>query len=190
MFALYFYIYRNSLQIHLHSISIMRCWMGRLHSYLFWFYFYISLAIFYPHYILCIHIPSIDIVCDLERVERCHLESPVQMPKHFTCDEVRDFSQNIPPFRWFEATLYALWLASDNCDFCINTFSAFSESSGCGNPRSFVWHTINAFRFPFAKCDTVVWALCLTACCYVSLPNKHFMSRASWSHRETGGPNW
>lgn len=226
------YIYRNSLVLHLHSISIMRCWMGRMQLYLF--YFYVSSIIFQPHSILCFYILSIHIMCDLRRVERCHLENSLQMPKHFTSVEVRDFWENIFPLsRRFEATLYALWLASDNCDSCINTFSEFSESSGCGKSRWRVSHTIkyfrmrfwcilnawwrcaerkciwsqkpqcifrtdfpriqyvslqppqnsiNASRFPFTKCDTVVWALCLTACCYVWLPNKHFMSQASWSH--------
>lgn len=123
------YIYRNSLVLHLHSISIMRCWMGRMQLYLF--YFYVSSIIFQPHSILCFYILSIHIMCDLRRVERCHLENSLQMPKHFTFAEVRDFWENIFPLsRRFEATLYALWLASDNCDFCINTFSEFSESSG------------------------------------------------------------
>lgn len=73
------------------------------------FYFYVSSIIFQPHSILCFYILSIHIMCDLRRVERCHLENSLQMPKHFTSAEVRDFWENIFPLsRRFEATLYAL----------------------------------------------------------------------------------
>jgi len=87
---------------------------------------------------------------------------------------------------WRGAKMYLLAKAAMHFPHSFPRLSDFSLYCATATPRN----SINAFRFPFAKCDTVVWALCLTACCYVSLPNKHFMSRASWSHRKTGGPNW
>lgn len=196
------YIYRNSLVLHLHSISIMRCWMGRMQLYIYFismyppsyfncilFYAFIS----YPS-ILCVTWGVLNVAISKTRFKcqntshpsRCETFGKIFSPQ-VVCGKSRwRVSHTIKYFRmrfwcilnawWRCAERKCIWSQKPQCIF--RTDFPRIQYVSLQPPHN----SINASRFPFTKCDTVVWALCLTACCYVWLPNKHFMSQASWSH--------